>query len=61
MRSREHELRSLQQPECWCRSRRSGGTDWFGERSMATAAVLVLAGGFILRIVIFFSAEGVEP
>jgi formate-dependent nitrite reductase membrane component NrfD len=35
--------------------------DWLGERNMTTAAVLVLAGGFILRTVIVFSAEGVVP
>jgi formate-dependent nitrite reductase membrane component NrfD len=33
--------------------------DWLGERNMTAAAVLVLAGGFILRMVIVFSAEGV--
>ncbi|MGZ5094654.1 MAG: NrfD/PsrC family molybdoenzyme membrane anchor subunit [Burkholderiales bacterium] len=33
--------------------------DWLGERNMTTAAALVLAGGFILRLVIVFSAEGV--
>jgi formate-dependent nitrite reductase membrane component NrfD len=33
--------------------------DWLGERNMTTAAALVLIGGFILRMVIVFSAEGV--
>jgi formate-dependent nitrite reductase membrane component NrfD len=33
--------------------------DWLGERNMTAAAALVLAGGFILRMVIVFSAEGV--
>jgi formate-dependent nitrite reductase membrane component NrfD len=33
--------------------------DWLGERNMTTAAVLVLIGGFILRMVIVFSAEGI--
>jgi protein NrfD len=32
---------------------------WLGELNVATAAVLVLVGGFILRLVIVFSAEGV--
>jgi protein NrfD len=34
-------------------------TDWLGDRNMTTAAALVLVGGFILRIVIVFSAEGI--
>ena len=33
--------------------------DWLGERNMTAAAALVLVGGFILRLVIVFSAEGV--
>jgi formate-dependent nitrite reductase membrane component NrfD len=33
--------------------------DSLGERNMTTAAVLVLIGGFILRMVIVFSAEGI--
>jgi formate-dependent nitrite reductase membrane component NrfD len=32
---------------------------WLGERNMATAALLVLVGGFILRLVVVFSAQGV--
>ncbi|HEV8725245.1 MAG TPA: NrfD/PsrC family molybdoenzyme membrane anchor subunit [Candidatus Binatia bacterium] len=32
---------------------------WLGELNLATAAVLVLVGGFILRLVIVFSAQGV--
>ena len=34
--------------------------DWLGDRTMTAAAALVLAGGFILRTVIVFSAEAVE-
>jgi formate-dependent nitrite reductase membrane component NrfD len=33
--------------------------DWLGARNVTTAAALVLIGGFILRLVIVFSAEGV--
>jgi formate-dependent nitrite reductase membrane component NrfD len=33
--------------------------DWLGDRNPTTAAALVLFGGFILRLVIVFSAEGV--
>ena len=33
--------------------------DWLGERNATTAAALVLVGGFILRLVIVFSAQGV--
>jgi protein NrfD len=33
--------------------------DWLGESNMTAAAALVLVGGFILRLVIVFSAEGV--
>ncbi len=33
--------------------------DWLGDLNRATAAVLVLVGGFILRLVIVFSAQGV--
>ena len=33
--------------------------DWLGDRNMTTAAALVLVGGFILRMVIVFSAEGI--
>jgi protein NrfD len=33
--------------------------DWLGNRNATAAAVLVLVGGFILRMVIVFSAEGV--
>jgi formate-dependent nitrite reductase membrane component NrfD len=32
--------------------------DWLGNRNVTTAAALVLVGGFILRLVIVFSAEG---
>jgi protein NrfD len=32
---------------------------WLGDRNVTTAAVLVLIGGFILRLVIVFSAQGV--
>jgi formate-dependent nitrite reductase membrane component NrfD len=35
--------------------------DWLGERTTATAAGLVLAGGFILRTVIVFSPGGIHP
>jgi protein NrfD len=38
-----------------------GRNDWLAGRSMSAAAVLVLAGGFILRIVIVFSSEGIHP
>lgn len=33
--------------------------DWLGNRNATTAAALVLIGGFILRLVIVFSAQGV--
>ena len=33
--------------------------EWLGSRNMSTAAALVLVGGFILRLVIVFSAQGV--
>jgi formate-dependent nitrite reductase membrane component NrfD len=33
--------------------------DWLGDRNATTAAALVLVGGFILRLVIVFSAQGV--
>jgi formate-dependent nitrite reductase membrane component NrfD len=33
--------------------------DWLGNRNVTTAAALVLIGGFLLRLVIIFSAEGV--
>jgi len=33
--------------------------NWLGERNRTTAAALVLVGGFILRLVIVFSAQGV--
>lgn len=33
--------------------------DWLGEQTMAASALLVLAGGFILRTVIVFSPDGV--
>lgn len=33
--------------------------DWLGKRNAITAAALVLIGGFILRLVIVFSAQGV--
>ncbi len=33
--------------------------DWLGNRNATTAAALVLLGGFILRLVIVFSAQGV--
>lgn len=32
---------------------------WFGDRNVTAAAASVLAGGFILRLVIVFSAQGV--
>jgi len=32
---------------------------WLGDRNLAAAAALVLVGGFILRLVVVFSAEGV--
>jgi len=32
---------------------------WLGELNLTTAAVLVLVGGFLLRLVIVFSAQGV--
>ena len=32
---------------------------WLGERNMKTTAALILLGGFLLRLVIVFSAEGV--
>jgi protein NrfD len=34
--------------------------DWLGEHTMATSAALVLVGGFLLRMVIVFSSEGIE-
>ena len=34
--------------------------DWLGERSVAAAAVLVLAGGFLLRAFIVFSPYGAQ-
>jgi formate-dependent nitrite reductase membrane component NrfD len=33
--------------------------DWLGDRNVTTAAVLVLVGGFMLRLVIVFSAQQV--
>jgi len=33
--------------------------DWFAGCSATTAAALVLLGGFVLRLVIVFAAEGV--
>jgi formate-dependent nitrite reductase membrane component NrfD len=33
--------------------------EWFGDRNMTFAAALILVGGFILRLVIVFSAQGV--
>jgi formate-dependent nitrite reductase membrane component NrfD len=33
--------------------------DWLGGLNMPTAAALVLVGGFLLRLVIVFSAQGV--
>ena len=33
--------------------------EWLGNRNVSTAAALVLVGGFILRLVIVFSAQGV--
>jgi formate-dependent nitrite reductase membrane component NrfD len=33
--------------------------EWLGERNVTTAAALVLLGGFILRLVIVFSAQRV--
>jgi hypothetical protein len=32
---------------------------WLGDWNMKTTAVLILFGGFLLRLVIVFSAEGV--
>jgi protein NrfD len=32
---------------------------WLGDRNLTTGAALVLVGGFILRMVIVFSAQGV--
>jgi protein NrfD len=32
---------------------------WLGDRNMKTTAALILLGGFLLRLVIVFSAEGV--
>ena len=32
--------------------------DWLGDHNMTTTAALVLVGGFLLRLVIVFSAEG---
>ena len=31
--------------------------DWLGDRNLTTAAVLVLVGGFILRMVVIMSSE----
>jgi protein NrfD len=33
--------------------------DWLGDRNVTTSAALILVGGFILRVVIVLSAEGV--
>jgi len=33
--------------------------EWLGSRNLTTAAALVLIGGFILRLVIVFSAQGI--
>jgi protein NrfD len=33
--------------------------EWLGSRNLTTAAALVLVGGFILRLVIVFSAQGI--
>jgi formate-dependent nitrite reductase membrane component NrfD len=33
--------------------------EWLGNRNATAAAALVLVGGFILRLVIVFSAQGV--
>ena len=33
--------------------------EWFGDRNVTFAATLILVGGFILRLVIVFSAQGV--
>jgi formate-dependent nitrite reductase membrane component NrfD len=33
--------------------------DWLGDRNLTASAALVLVGGFILRLVIVFSSEGV--
>jgi protein NrfD len=33
--------------------------EWFGDRNVTFAAALILVGGFILRLVIIFSAQGV--
>ena len=33
--------------------------EWLGDRNVTTAAALILVGGFILRLVIVFSAQGV--
>jgi protein NrfD len=34
-------------------------TQWLGDWNMKTTAVLILLGGFLLRLVIVFSAQGV--
>ena len=33
--------------------------EWLGDRNLTTSAALVLLGGFLLRLVIVFSAQGV--
>jgi len=33
--------------------------DWLGDRNVTTSAALILVGGFLLRLVIVFSAEGI--
>jgi hypothetical protein len=34
-------------------------TQWLGDWNMKTTAALILLGGFLLRVVIVFSAQGV--
>jgi formate-dependent nitrite reductase membrane component NrfD len=33
--------------------------EWLGDRNLITSAISVLVGGFLLRLVIVFSAQGV--
>jgi formate-dependent nitrite reductase membrane component NrfD len=33
--------------------------DWLGDRNVITSAALILVGGFLLRLVIVFSSEGI--
>ena len=45
--------------ECSCRYRYRWRRDWLGDRNVTTAAALILVGGFLLRLVIVFSSEGI--